>query len=320
MMKKLLSVVLAFAMVFGISMVAGAATVYSVVVNGENISFVSGGKTVGTYVTKTTDLKLKYDDSGDLLMCFYDNKGSYKGVNLSTQASVTVSGTMDSLTISSNIKDNVSVKLPAKSSVTKLTVENTGTVYVYGSVDTLNLKGGAKVNVYEGAEIETAKITSKSATLVAATGSSVNSVQTVAGAKVSGNGIVKKKSSTTSSARRDTDSGGSRASTPGSKWDNDFDDENSDGIRVKLEKDRSYIEASSGDRLKDLTDELYDCFSAYVDDNDEDEDGRSVNGDFVWTDGSSREVEDGKVYSFRFIPNDNSKYRSVRGSIQIYVR
>ena len=69
MKKRVLTVCAALVLAVALGVLAYAAdgNLYSVSVSGKNISFVSGGRVVGTYQASSTDLKLMTDGEGGLL-------------------------------------------------------------------------------------------------------------------------------------------------------------------------------------------------------------------------------------------------------------
>lgn len=328
MRKKLLALTLSLALMLGLSSVAGAAefkavsneatsNVYSVSVKDKTVSFIKGGKTIASYAAKSTDLKVQLNTSGKLIVSFTDGKSTNvtKNINLGSQNSLSIGGTANSITLNSSLKDNVSVSLSTSANVSKLTVNNTGDVSISGKVSTLTVAGGATVKVLKGASVNEAKVTSKNASLTAASGSTVKTVSKVSGATVSGSGIKK-----TTRGAIVSDKSDNTAKLPTSKWDEDYSDDNPDGIRVKLEKYDTYLVASPGDRLKDLRYDLQDAIRGYVSDDDSEDDGKTVYGECQWLEGSSKEVVDGQTYNFKFVPKDSSKYRTARSSILVRVQ
>ncbi len=162
--SKLMALVLALSMLMGTVVVASAAssTDYSVKVEDNKVSFIQNGKTIGTYNSKDAKLKLVTDKDGDLLVCFYDANNNYKRITLGKQTSLSLSGSMTSLTLDKSLSDSLSFSVSA--SVGTMSVASKNSVKISGKVDKLTITGAAKVTVTKDGKVTSASV-AKSATL-----------------------------------------------------------------------------------------------------------------------------------------------------------
>lgn len=304
-MKNLTALALAVAMVLSmgvISFAAGAASPYGVSVSGTKISFVKDGKTANTYEAKDTNIRLKLNDTGSLLVCFYNTSGAYKGVNLGDQKTIALTGSMDSLTLDSNLGSGIAVTLDSGAKVSSMSVKSQGNVTIKGSVSTLTVSGSAKVSLVSGATVSTAKITASKATLSAPEGSNVANLDAVDRSNVTGSGIGKVGNKTSKSSSVD--------------YFDDDDDDDDDNSKIKVTLSIDSIDAEEGDKLRDLEGELRSAVSAYA--TDKNDNDVEVKGSYKFNKSGSTEVKKTETYKFTFTPS-NSKYETVSGSITIYV-
>ncbi|MCI8492354.1 MULTISPECIES: hypothetical protein [Anaerotruncus] len=271
MKKRVLAVctALILAIALGIFVNATGNNLYSVSVSGKNISFVLGGRVVGTYQASSTDLKLMTDGEGDLLVCFHAADGRYLGVTLGKQTSVTIQGVMSSLTVDSSLNKGVQVVVGSSGSAGTMYVYSPVSVVIQGNVGTLDVATSAQISLSDGAYVTKARVDS-SATLNIPSRSSVGNLDEV------------ERDSYTSSS-------------------------SSGNLKFRTRT----IYANSGDRLRDLVDELADNVTAYYND-------RKISGDVEWVTSESTTVRNNRYYRFRFIP-DSSKYDDATGTIRVRV-
>lgn len=260
---------LVLAVALGVLAYATDNNLYSVSVSGKNVSFVSGGRTVGTYQAASTDLTLMTDGEGDLLVCFHATDGRYLGVTLGKQTSVTIQGVMSSLTVDSSLNKGIQVVVGSSGSAGVMNIYSPVSVVIQGNVGTLNVATSAQVMLSDGAYVTKARVDS-SATLNIPSRSSIGNLDDV------------ERDSYTSS---------------------------SSSGKIKFRTKTIY--ADSGDRLRDLVDELEDNVTAYYN-------NRKISGDVEWVTSESTTVRNNRYYRFRFIP-DSNKYDDATGTIRVRV-
>ena len=282
--RRFLAVCLSLILLFCAAVPAQAAYPYSVKVQNNSVLFIRNGKTEGKYPVSSTSLALM-SKSGELLVCFYNSQNVYKYITLGKQNELTVSGTMKSLSLSSSLSKNVKVTVGAASDIGSMQISSaSNNVIVQGDVETLNVSAAAKVSVSKGAAVNTAKLTSSSAKLIASSGSSVDYVQAVSKSSVSGSGIgtLKIGNSTVSS-----------------------------GSSSSLRLTSTTIYADYGVRLRDLLNDLANNVNATVG-------GRSISGTVTWVSPNSTILKKSGSYQYLF-KSANSSYGSKRGTIRIIV-
>lgn len=310
LVKKLLGLA-TLCIIFLATAVTAFAATYGVSVSGKTISLTTDGKTTTSYNLKSSDITVRTSTGGDLQVCFYDTNGKYSAINLKSQKSVAVSGTMNSLNLQKSLYNDVTVSLPAEGSVGTLTVAYPGTVSISGSVKTMTVSAAADVNVLSGGTVTNAKVNSSGATLLASPGSTVSSVSKTSGAVVSGDGI---RSNNTTSGTNRTSGTTTDAKTPSSRWDDTNDNAT---YRTKLVRNGD-IYARMGDRLGDLQNDISSCFTAYAENYYDNAYNNQISGNYYWNSASDTAVEDGATYTFRFVPHD-TEYRSCTGAIRVHV-
>lgn len=284
-MRRFVILVLTFAVVCSIGVVANAATSssdYSVKVSNKSISFIRGGKTVGTHASRDGNVTIVTAPTGTLGLCYYTTDNRYVRVGLGSQTSLDITGTIPTLTVDKSLNAGVKVILGSDSNVTNLKVNAKNKVTIGGKVTTLTIASGATVNVASGGTVTTAKVSSSMATLTAASGSTVSKVTAVSGASVSGKGI--KNSSSTGGSSSDT------------------------GKTTK----NVTLTAEYGDTLGDLYQDLNKKVKIY------DSDGYRVIGTAEWDNSDKTEVRDGRTYNYTFYPN-SAKNDEVTGTATINV-
>lgn len=284
-MRRFVILVLTFAVVCSIGVVANAATSssdYSVKVSNKSISFIRGGKTVGTHASRDGNVTIVTAPTGTLGLCYYTTDNRYVRVGLGSQTSLDITGTIPTLTVDKSLNAGVKVILGSDSNVTNLKVNAKNKVTIGGKVTTLTIASGATVNVASGGTVTTAKVSSSMATLTAASGSTVSKVTAVSGASVSGKGI--KNSSSTGGSSSDT------------------------GKTTK----NVTLTAEYGDTLGDLYQDLNKKVKIY------DSDGYRVIGTAEWDNSDKTEVRDGRTYDYTFYPN-SAKNDEVTGTATINV-
>lgn len=285
-MRRFVILVLSLAVICSIGVVANAATSssdYSVKVSNKSISFIRGGKTVGTHASRDGNVTIVTAPSGALGLCYYTTDNRYVRVALGSQSSLDITGTIPTLTVDKSLNSGVKLTLGSDSSVTSLKVNAKNKVTIGGKVTTLTISSGATVNVASGGAVTTAKVSSSMATLTAASGSSVSKVTSVSGASVSGKGI-KNSSSTSKNSSSDT------------------------GKTTK----NVTLTADYGDTLGDLYQDLNKKVKIY------DSDGYRVIGTAEWDNSDKTEVRDGRTYDYTFYPN-SAKNDEVTGTATINV-
>ena len=291
LIKKCAALVLAAAT--ALSLAAGiqaAATIYSVKIQKNSILVQNKGKTVQTYNAKSTDLTLSRED-GELLLGYKNAQNLSRDIALGTQSTLTVEGTVSSLTLDSSLPTSTRFVLDTGSSVSSLKIASPGKITIRGKVDTLTVSSAARITVSKGGAVTDATLTSGSAVLTAGTGAKVKNATVVKKSSVSGSGI-----GTVKVRGSDSDDG------------NDDDTTTDDGLTVKT----STISARSGDTLRDLESDLNHYVKVY------DEDGDRIGGKAEWVSSYSTRVKKTGTFKFDFYPDDDD-YDTVRGTIKISV-
>ena len=282
--KRFSAVCLSLILLFCAAVPVQAAYPYSVKVQNNSVLFIRNGKTEGKYPLSSTSLTLM-SKSGELLVCFYNSQNVYKYITLGKQNELTVSGTMKSLSLSSSLSKNVKVTVGAASNIGSMQISAASNhVVVQGDVETLNVSAAAKVSVSKGASVNTAKLTSSGAKLIASSGSSVDYVQAVSKSSVSGSGIgtLKIGNSTVSS-----------------------------GSSSSLRLTSTTIYADYGVRLRDLLNDLAKNVKATAG-------GKRISGTVTWVSPNSTILKKSGSYQYLF-KSSNSSYGSKRGTIHIIV-
>ena len=291
LIKKCAALVLAAAT--ALSLAAGiqaATTIYSVKIQKNSILVQNKGKTVQTYNAKSTDLTLSRED-GELLLGYKNAQNLSRDIALGTQSTLTVEGTVSSLTLDSSLPTSTRFVLDTGSSVSSLKIASPGKITIRGKVDTLTVSSAARITVSKGGAVTDATLTSGSAVLTAGTGAKVKNATVVKKSSVSGSGI-----GTVKVRGSDSDDG------------NDDDTTTDDGLTVKT----STISARSGDTLRDLENDLNHYVKVY------DEDGDRIDGKAEWVSSYSTKVKKTGTFKFDFYPDDDD-YDTVRGTIKISV-
>ena len=291
LIKKCAALVLAAAT--ALSLAAGiqaATTIYSVKIQKNSILVQNKGKTVQTYNAKSTDLTLSRED-GELLLGYKNAQNLSRDIALGTQSTLTVEGTVSSLSLDSSLPTSMRLVLDTGSSVSSLKIAAPGKITIRGKVDTLTVSSAARITVSKGGAVTDATLTSGSAVLTAGTGAQVKNATVVKKSSVSGSGI-----GTVKVRGSDSDDG------------NDDDTTTDDGLTVKT----STISARSGDTLRDLESDLNHYVKVY------DEDGDRIDGKAEWVSSYSTRVKKTGTFKFDFYPDDDD-YDTVRGTIKISV-
>ncbi len=143
MKKRFCRLLFMTALFFLLSIPAYAA--YGVNVGTNVIQFTQNGSVTGSYATNSQDVVLTTDAEGDLLTCFYNQTGSYVGVTLGDQSSVTISGRIGTLTLHSDL--DRSVTIAANTTVDYLVSDASApvTVTVYGQVGDFSQSSDAAI-------------------------------------------------------------------------------------------------------------------------------------------------------------------------------
>ena len=291
LIKKCAALVLAAAT--ALSLAAGiqaATTIYSVKIQKNSILVQNKGKTVQTYNAKSTDLTLSRED-GELLLGYKNAQNLSRDIALGTQSTLTVEGTVSSLSLDSSLPTSMRLVLDTGSSVSSLKIAAPGKITIRGKVDTLTVSSAARITVSKGGAVTDATLTSGNAVLTAGTGAQVKNATVVKKSSVSGSGI-----GTVKVRGSDSDD------------DNDDDTTTDDGLTVKT----STISARSGDTLRDLENDLNHYVKVY------DEDGDRIDGKAEWVSSYSTKVKKTGTFKFDFYPDDDD-YDTVRGTIKISV-
>ena len=121
LIKKCAALVLAAAT--ALSLAAGiqaATTIYSVKIQKNSILVQNKGKTVQTYNAKSTDLTLSRED-GELLLGYKNAQNLSRDIALGTQSTLTVEGTVSSLSLDSSLPTSMRLVLDTGSSAVSYT-------------------------------------------------------------------------------------------------------------------------------------------------------------------------------------------------------
>lgn len=281
--KRFLGFVLSLTVVCSIGVAAHAATSssdYSVKVSNNAIQFIRAGQAVGTHNSRDGNISIVTAPSGALGLCYYTTDNRYVRVALGSQTSLNVTGTIPTMTVDKSLNSSVKLTLGSDSKVTNLKVNAKNKITIGGKVTTLTVTSGASITVVSGATVSSAKLSSSSASLNAASGSTVSKVSAASGASVTGKGI--KNSSSTN--------------------------ESSSGTSTK----NVTLSADYGDTLGDLYDDLNKKVKIY------DDYGDRIIGVAEWDNSDKTEVRDGNTYDYTFYPN-SAKYDEVSGTAKINV-
>ena len=285
-LRKVFAFTLALCLALSLAIGASAAGTYSVKVSGGAVSFLQNGYVTGSYQMADQDLALMVDSGGDLLVCFNNTSGNYVGVTLGSQRNLSLSGTLNTLTLNSSYTGT----LTSSALTNTLRVNGGATVNLNNGVGVVEVAGSGTVNIGSGTTVNHAYLNSAAARLNVNAGAKATEVRAVARECVAGSGTVgsftigKGTSSTTVST-------------------------GSSELRLTT----STLYADYGDRLSDLTSELRSGVRAY-----DRSSGASVSGSVAWVSSSSTKLTRDGTYDFTFKPS-SSRYKSVRGSVKIVV-
>lgn len=302
--KKWSAVLLAASMIMGTGAAANAAADgdrYAVAVKDRELVITNNGADTTPYALRSSEVKLIIDEAGDLLVCFTNEAGQYKGISLGDQRALKFSGEMDSLTLDSSLIGKTDVTLSDGCSVGTLTVNCKGDVTIEGDVTTLLVNGSARVGVAGSASVGTARVNSKTAKLTAGEKASVDRVVAANGGNISGFGIGDKTTMTT---------------------------EDTDGkyrVRLKVEDSILYYAKDSDGvvELRDIDDDQI-AMNVQATGTDEDGDKHYLSGEYRWAQPHDVIFDPDSPGSatyrcrFTFTPN-NEDYAIQSGTIKVEV-
>lgn len=299
---------------------------YTIKVDKNVAYFLQNGEVTGTYALKPADLSLSTDRQGEVLVSFVTTKGTSYAVTLGKQATVTVTGTVNSLTASSGLTANTALVVDAQGSVKNLNLYAPITATVQGTVETLTQKGASTVTVEAAGKVTTAILTNKQASLKA--DGTVTTVEKVTDATADGKGLGKVTGLSAESAAQAAK--GTTPTTPtisvsrareksGLMVDNsdsrtDTSSKNATVVtsgRIRLQA--KTIDATYGDTLDELQSDLEDAVKAYNNST-----GKRLDGEVSWVSDGDTKVRDTEYYRFDF-EADSSGYSTARGRIKISV-
>ncbi|MCI8441489.1 MAG: hypothetical protein HFG27_03025 [Provencibacterium sp.] len=305
--QKTAAAALSLSLALGMSATAYAATestnTYSLYVKDKVVQFMLDGKTAASYDINNDHIDLITDREGDFLVCFFDDRGTHKGVSLGNQKSLSVSGTISELRLDESLKDSISLTVASDALVKNLNVRTGSDITVKGRVSDLEVDAPAEIEVTSTGTVNTAELMHRQAKLHAEKGATVKRVQSIYRTNVTGN------------VDRVTRVEDEEEFYGYSAYD---DDDRDAKYRVRLETDTIY--ARRGDTLRDLLSDLDTAVYAYVDDSASPDDGDPISGRVAWRTRYTRdELESSGTYGFTFTPSD-SDYRTVRGTVRVIVR
>lgn len=287
-LKRLWALCLVLAMLFSFAVPAQAAYYpYSIDVQDNRVLFIRNGRVEGSYWVNGTDLTLM-SQSGELLVCFYNNQNVYKYITLGGQTALTINGSMHSLSLSKSLDQTVKITTAPTSDIRSMQVSSaSNNISVQGEVGSLTVSSSAKISVQSGGSIDTAKLTSSRARLTAVNSGYVELVQAVNRSCVSGKGIGTIRVGTSFSTSTTTSSSSS----------------------LKLSAKTIY--ADYGDRLRDLTNDLARNVTATAG-------GRKVSGSVSWVSPTNTILKKSGTYQYLF-KSTGGKYGNKRGTVRIIV-
>lgn len=307
--KRLGGLLLSAAVLLSLPLPVFAADDYTVKVSGSTVAFLVDDAVVGSYPAASSDIILTSDRSGDLLVQFPNKTGTYTNVTLGQQLSVTLTGSMRSLSLRSDLYDDLFVELDEDAKVTDLKVYNQSDVTVFGKVSLAEVYSAGSLNVPESGSITRARLRSPSASIQAA--GEVAAVEKVSGAISTGRGIAKTSAILGSSANKaaysksglqiDNRSDPVRRSTTGGTSTT-----TSSGLTVKT----GTIYAEYGDLLEDLQSELERVVRVY------NKSGSRIYGEVNWGVDDATKVRGNGYHRFVFWPDD-SRYNKVAGRVYV---
>ncbi|MCI8624113.1 MAG: hypothetical protein HFG26_10715 [Provencibacterium sp.] len=302
--RRMAAAALSLSMALGMSAVASAATssnVYDLKVQDKQVQFLLDNKVAATYDINNDNIQLITDREGDFLVCFFDDRGNYRGVSLGRQRSLKVSGVISQLRLDESLNSSIRLTVASDALVKDLNVRSDTSIYIDGRVSDLATDADVDVEVSSTGVVSRAELDSRRAKLHAEKGATVKNVQAFYRTNVTGD--VDKVSKIEEYSYYDDDEYG-------------YSD-NEDRLHIRLEAEDIY--AREGDTLRDLLGDLEDAVYAYVDDSESDRDGESISGRVQWRGENVREeLESSGRYSFTFTPS-SSKYRTTRGTVYIVV-
>ena len=288
--KRFLSLMLSAVLALSVGVSASAAASssdYSVSVQGNYVNFIRYGQTAGSYLANSNDLTLMSDEDGDLLVCFHDTQGAYRGITLGSQTFLTIGGTVGTLTMNKSLSSKVQVNIATGGKVTTMNILGANPVFIDGAVTTLNLKAAAYVIFGNSGSCSKVTSTTKNAIVEKMDGTRVSPTIVSSGSS---------SSSSSSSTNKNNSSSSSSSSNPYT-------------IRLKTKP----INAEEGDTLSDLLDELNDNVEAY-----DAKTGDYLDGECKWNLKRSTGLDEDGTFAFTFYP-DEKAYDPTTGKIKIYV-
>lgn len=157
--KKLLALCCAAALVLGLQVASFAADLgYSVVVSSSQVQLVQNGKVANTYQIKSSDITITATKDYPLILSFKDSASKKKNISLGDQTSLTISGTLSSLTLDKALSSSFTLNIGAKASVSAMTVHS-----------------GGKVVIADDAKVSKISSSNKNASIKTASGKTVTS-------------------------------------------------------------------------------------------------------------------------------------------------
>lgn len=349
-MKKLVQAACAALLALALSTVSlGAEGAYSVYVSSNWISFVRNGVAAGGYALQSADITVGANAQGELLVCFYTSQGSYVGVTLGSQQSLTVGGAVDTLDLHETLDRPVVLQQGSK--VQALAVNAPVKVSIWGEVQEVGIYDEALVIAADGAAVGQVEVYDSAAWFYAYEGARVgeqyNGTTTRAGQVVLRTNTIYARYGDTLRDLQDVledsvwayDGDNGQRVEGTAQWAEPLNTQvtrsksytfrfipeeagyqavsgtvrvSPDGADLDLELEVGSIRvARSGARLSSYLDELEDSVTAY------NEDGRVVRGQCKWV-SPSKQVRQSGWYEFLFIPT-NTRYPTLREEIEVLV-
>lgn len=136
---------------------------YGLTVKSTSLLFTVGGKTTTTLPSKNANITIKRDANDNMLVSYLDKSGKTKSASLGKQNTLTISGTVGTLTLDKSLGKTPTITLAAGATAARISVAAPCSVKVDGKLGTLSVTGAANVVIGPKATVDKKIISSKSA-------------------------------------------------------------------------------------------------------------------------------------------------------------
>lgn len=276
---------------------------YSINVTQNQVQFVRGGKAVGTYAAKSSDMKLMLSQAGNLVLNFIKDDGKAVNVSLGQQKFVNLSGNCNTLTIDGSVPNNRAFAVSGTVGTLNVNAPVAVSLKAEASVASLKVGSGtAKVSLESGAKVT--KASAVTASSVSGFSGSVTKMQAVAAPSATTINAASKKTGLKVGGSTSTSASNAGKEQVYLDMSEDDNTKNTEEINFTTNNGVELIAkdgVSLGLAMKDVVLKVT---------HDTDKDNDRVGGSWKWVDVASTTHTSG-TYTYRFYPSLSSKYPTV---------